>query len=50
MRFKFSMFPLSAMLRGQKRLRRSLEKALPKIKLPEVPKAPKPRAKGKGTT
>lgn len=43
MRFKFSMFPLSAMLRGQKRLRRSLEKALPKIRLPEVPKAPKPR-------
>lgn len=44
MRFKFSMFPLSAMLRGQKRLRRSLEKALPKFRLPEMPKGAKPRA------
>jgi len=44
MRFKFSMSPLVAMLRGQKRLQRSLEKAMPKMRLPEAPKAAKPRA------
>jgi poly(hydroxyalkanoate) depolymerase family esterase len=44
MRFKFSMFPLSAMLRGQKRLRRNLEQVLPKSWRPEAPAAPKPRA------
>lgn len=43
MRFKFSMFPLSAMLRGQKRLRRSLEKAWPKFPMPAPPKVSKPR-------
>lgn len=48
MRFKFSMSPLSALLRGQKRLQRSLEKAMPKIRLPEPPKAAKPRAPRSG--
>lgn len=43
MRFKFSMFPLSAMLRGQKRLRRSLEKAWPSFPVPKAPKVSKPR-------
>ncbi|THV13987.1 extracellular catalytic domain type 1 short-chain-length polyhydroxyalkanoate depolymerase [Rhizobium rhizophilum] len=44
MRFKFSMSPLSAMLRSQKRLSRSLQKAMPKFRLPEAPKVAKPRA------
>ena len=44
MRFKFSMSPLSAILRSQKRLRRSIEKAMPQFRLPEAPKVAKPRA------
>lgn len=44
MRFKFAMSSLSAILRSQKRLRRSLEKAMPKFRLPEAPKPAKPRA------
>lgn len=48
MRFKFSMSPLAAMLRGQKRLQRSLEKALPKMRLPAAPKTAKPRAPRSG--
>lgn len=48
MRFKFSMSPLSAILRSQKRLQRSLEKALPKIRLPEPPKVAKPRVPRSG--
>jgi poly(hydroxyalkanoate) depolymerase family esterase len=43
MRFKFSMFPLSAMLRGQKRLRRSLQKAWPSFPVPKAPNVSKPR-------
>lgn len=43
MRFKFSMSPLSAFLKGQRRLQRRLEKALPKMRLPDPPKAAKPR-------
>lgn len=44
MRFKFSMTPLAAILRGQKRLQRSLVKAIPKMRLADAPKAAKPRA------
>lgn len=48
MRFKFSMSPLSALLRGQKRLRRSLEKAMPKVRVTEPQKPAKPRAARSG--
>ncbi len=48
MRFKFSMSPLSALLRSQKRLQRSLEKAMPKFRLTEPPKAARPRAPRSG--
>lgn len=48
MRFKFSMSPLSALLRSQKRLQRRLEKAMPKLRIYEPPKVAKPRAPRSG--
>jgi poly(hydroxyalkanoate) depolymerase family esterase len=51
MRFKFSMSPLSAILRSQKRLQRlqrRLEKAIPPVRLPDPPKVAKPRAPRSG--
>jgi poly(hydroxyalkanoate) depolymerase family esterase len=43
MRFKFSMSPLSALMRSQKRLRRSIQEAMPGLRPVEPPKLAKPR-------
>lgn len=45
MRFKLSLSPLSAILRGQKRLKRTLEQAMPKFRpVVEPTKTPRPRS------